>query len=405
MKNLSNALNASYSRHPDFYSDTPSLVLEQTLIDEFELQYNKISIRTRGTKRIHQIKKMNLLLQKISAQLSSQIQDDPFFQQFVTELFASITEYLHSENEYTSRLSQKRKQKFDLHSELLRKENCFFLDMNPVTTNSILELTEPLFNEFRDKARNGKRSRSDLSMNSGKIVEEVSRLVDQEFREKGVFEAVSNFIGIEYDHTGCSIELSVSGSNWWKNNMSQVEPPKTMYAHLDETKFAPKSILYLSEVSEKNGPTSYYPGLYRKFKNNALKDIVGRVIVNVGSNPDSPLHTYYQRAYHQPFSSQEFRWHFMRLPQEMRFNGHFGWDVLPGSEIESEMVDVEEKMLGGAGRYIVFDGAMLLHRGGLIEEGERKVLQIVFWPKLSTIERFKSKAKHLISKIEKQISS
>jgi hypothetical protein len=351
------------------------------------------------------MKRINALLQKISKRLKSQIENDVFFEQFINELFSSITDYINSHNGYRPRLSKQTNQKSDSLSQLLMKKNCFFQDMDPDTLNSILDLTEPLFNEFREKALDGKRARSDLSMNSGSIVAGVSKLVDQEFKQRGVFEAVSNFIGIDYDHTGCSIELSVSGSNWWKNNMSQVEPPKTMYAHLDETKFAPKAILYLSDVNEKNGPTSYYPGLYGKFENNALKDIVGRVIGNVGSNSSSVLHSFYQRAYHQPFSSQEFRQHFMRLPQEMRFNSHFGWDVLPDSEIELEMVNLEEKMLGRAGHYIVFDGAMLLHRGGLIEEGERKVLQIVFWPKLTRIERFKSKAKYLISKIEKQRSS
>ena len=71
----------------------------------------------------------------------------------------------------------------------------------------------------------------------------------------------------------------------------------------------------------------------------------------------------------------------MSLPSELRFNSHFGWDVMPGSELESVMKSEELVMTGPAGKFIVFDGSQLLHRGGLIEAGERIVLQVVFLSK------------------------
>jgi hypothetical protein len=45
------------------------------------------------------------------------------------------------------------------------------------------------------------------------------------------------------------------------------------------------------------------------------------------------------------------------------------------------MVQKENMMLGVPGDFVVFDGAQLLHRGGLITQGERVVLQVVFYPK------------------------
>jgi hypothetical protein len=85
--------------------------------------------------------------------------------------------------------------------------------------------------------------------------------------------------------------------------------------------------------------------------------------------------------------SSNFRKHFMLLPESLRFNSHFGWDILSGSKLENVIADREELMLGAPGKFVVFDGSRLLHRGGLIEEGERLVLQVVFWPKVPALKR------------------
>jgi hypothetical protein len=68
----------------------------------------------------------------------------------------------------------------------------------------------------------------------------------------------------------------------------------------------------------------------------------------------------------------------MRLPDQLLFYSHFGWDVLPDSEVERAMTDRARQMIGPAGTYVVFDGSRLVHRGGLIRQGERIALQVIF---------------------------
>jgi hypothetical protein len=87
----------------------------------------------------------------------------------------------------------------------------------------------------------------------------------------------------------------------------------------------------------------------------------------------------------------------MSLPRELRFNSHFGWDVIPGSELESRMKSEELVMTGSAGKFIVFDGSQLLHRGGLIESGERIALQVVFYSGSKWLNRLSSAFKSLYS--------
>jgi hypothetical protein len=77
-------------------------------------------------------------------------------------------------------------------------------------------------------------------------------------------------------------------------------------------------------------------------------------------------------------SCEKFQNHFSFLPSELRFNSHFGWDIQSESALEGDMIQDENFITGKKGTCVIFDGARILHRGGLIEEGERIVLQIVF---------------------------
>jgi hypothetical protein len=259
--------------------------------------------------------------------------------------------------------------------------------MSPESLQKIQAIMYPEIQRFRENARNGKFKRTDLSSNSGKIVNQINSIVTKEFTDQGIFDIVSEHVGIKYKIAGVSLELSAEGSTWWKNQQFYGESPKTMYAHLDESIYAPKAIVYLSDVMEYSGPTSAFIGIYEKFLNNTLQDIVGRVIGNIGNDKSSILSNYYDKQYHQSFVSENFRKHFMKLPPQLRFNSHLGWDVVPDTELESKMVQSEEVMLGTAGKFVVFDGSKLLHRGGLIEKGERIVLQVVLSEKKTIVHR------------------
>ena len=62
----------------------------------------------------------------------------------------------------------------------------------------------------------------------------------------------------------------------------------------------------------------------------------------------------------------------------MKFNSHFGFDVIKNSELETSLLKKELSFEGNFGDYFIFDGAETLHRGGLIKENTRIVFQIIF---------------------------
>ena len=65
-------------------------------------------------------------------------------------------------------------------------------------------------------------------------------------------------------------------------------------------------------------------------------------------------------------------------------------------ELERQLANCEQRMIGLAGTFIAFDGARLLHRGGLMEQGERVALQVIFSDK-TLAERAASRVKRMFS--------
>jgi hypothetical protein len=279
----------------------------------------------------------------------------------------------------------------------MRRDRHYFGRLPQTAVAELRKLAERELGQFRVNAAAGRLKREDMSVNSGPTVRAIRDVLNREFKALGVLDAVGAFTGRKTRVIGLALELSVPQATWWKNAIAGLEcPPRTLYAHFDETISCPKSIVYLSDVNEQNGPTGCYPGAYEAMQLNPLQEMIGRVVGTVGTRPDSPLKDYYAKQYHQSVNSENFRRHFMRLPECLRFNSHMGWDVLPGSKLESQLAASERKMTGPAGTFIAFDGACLLHRGGLMQDGERLALQVIF-SDLTFTERAVGKVRRMLS--------
>lgn len=382
-------IRENYRSHPKFKFNNNELKLSNHLLEDFNSCYGDPHGAITPQNFNQSVEKLDAIFESLTQQSI-----DDLHRIFLNELHFEVLNLMRQDFEFRKRLKPSAS-KNDL-ADALRESDHFFGRLSEPAVSKILNLAAGHLEKFRENAAKGKMKRSDLSVNSGRVPAKIARILDSEFRSAGIFKAVSEFVGIDYRFTGLSLELSVEGSTWWKDNLGNEQPPKTMYAHLDESIFAPKSIVYLSDVESSNGPTSLYPGAYREFNNNPLQDLVGRVVGRVGDAPSSPLKKHYEKSYHQSVGSIGFREHFMSLPEEIRFNSHCGWEVLPNSELEESLASREVEMLGPKGTYIVFDGSNLLHRGGLIEKGERLVLQVVFYAGT----RFTHRARLAIKKLK-----
>lgn len=386
MFSINHEITESYACHPGFSVPQQPLDLDASLVDRFARDYagfcamgallDPASQRAAGLE-------LAACVTDIFARLRAQCSDE-HEARFVEELQQQVGRLLRDELAWYGKppaphfvqLATEEQRQCAMQ---LRTDCHYFGRLSASAVATIQAAAAQTLAGLRANAAAGRLRRDDLSVNSGATVRHIRDLLNVEFKALGALDAVSAFIGRKTKVQGLALELSVPQATWWNNAIEGLpRPPGTLYAHVDEGISFPKSIVYLSNVDTGNGPTGCYPGAFEALGLNPLQELVGRVVGNVGSGTDSPLHGYYAKTYHQSTSSPGFRRHFMRLPPSMRFNSHLGWDVAPGSALETSLVEREKQMTGPAGTFVVFDGARLLHRGGLIQQGERVALQVVF---------------------------
>jgi hypothetical protein len=383
---LAQKLEASYQQHPSFRFGRNAWVLEPQLLDEFNAAY--ALVRTCGwqlARRELELsgKRCQDALRAVFARLAAQT-GDAYEARFVSELQAECERLLQEELGFMAWPPAVRNVQFDderarAAALAIQQQRHFIGALSRPVVEELLAVGADDVQRFREAARAGKLRREDLSVNSGNTARRIIAILNREFRALGVLDVVSAYMDRRMSVTGVALELSVSQAAWWASSYAELpRPPRTLYAHLDESVVCPKAIVYLCDVSADNGATSCYPGIFERLQPNPLQALVGRVLANVGNGAQSPLREYYAKQYHQSMSSRQFREHFMRLPASIRFNSHFGWDVAPDSEVEQTLAVAERTVIGAAGTFLVFDGARLLHRGGLVRQGERITLQVVF---------------------------
>ena len=404
MQDLTTQMERSYQSHPAFKFDAASWEVSADVLATFNENY--VAARQMGAtldSRSSEALRVDCLraLDAVFTSMQSQCVDE-FEARFLQELRDECVRLL--EEEFAWYVKQPRPGFVEFEDDRalqqavrMQVERHYFGRLSQGAVEEMRSLGAKELDRFRANAAAGKLTREDLSVNSGPAVSAIRDVLNREFKSLGVLDAAGAYTGRKTRVIGLALELSLPQATWWNNAIQGLDrPPKTLYAHLDEGISYPKSIVYLSDVTEQNGPTGCYPGAYEAMHLNPLQEMIGRVVGTVGNGLDSPLRPYYAKQYHQSMNSERFRRHFMRLPALLRFNSHMGWDVTPGSELETSLADSEHKMTGAAGTFIVFDGARLLHRGGLMQQGERVALQVVF-SDLTLVERILRKVKRMLS--------
>ena len=256
--------------------------------------------------------------------------------------------------------------------------------------NEISNIVEYYKNYLNEQISKGLVDRESLTITQGKKIRKIIEILNNEFSKNGILELVSNYINKDYLVTGCSIEMSVPTSKWWKNTYNN-SSPDLWYTHVDQSFITPKSIIYLSDVNETNGPTSFFPGAIEDMEINFLQNLIGRCVAKIGSKKSSKLFGYYKTDTDKKFNSEKLMSHFNKLPDYLKFEAHIGWYIKKNSNFEEYLKNKEIKFIGKKGSFVVFDGAQIFHRGGLIEKDKRIVLQVTFGEKISFIKKIYNK--------------
>jgi hypothetical protein len=386
-QSLSSLLNFSYESHPNFGKVSHEFIFDPILIKRFNALYFLVSRRSSSInkKKFTELTDELKLLAVHLFDNAASNECDELRVDFLNELKVEILRCLTQEvewygNIFTSRFSLAQDKDSSVTLFDFLSMGFSFGSLKDAEVNQLMMVNDENIRTLKLRAESGENDRLRLTIYEGKSISRSVKLLNKFFSDNGLLDAMSIFFGVNVSVSAIGLELSIPNAPWRSSHINLIDrPPYCEYAHIDESIQHPKAILYLSNVSSKaDGPTSIYKGIYESLNISPLKALVGRVIIQVGKNPSSKIFKAYGVKNNQPMSSELFRKHFLALPDELRFHGHFGWDVLPCSLFEKKMSLAEKVFYGKKGDYVAFDGARLVHRGGLVESSPRIAMQVIF---------------------------
>jgi transcriptional regulator len=337
---------------------------------------------------------LNKIAEDIFGKLSGNNSLDRNFILYIDELKQLYKLELKQYEEFFLKRSN---QKIEVSGNVLYEKKFFFNQIKLDTLNKILNISNKYKKIFEINISKKLNSRKDLSINTGKDIRKIIKILNNEFDQNGVNNIVSNYVRKKFEVIGCAIELSTPDSTWWKESGNKKISSQTIYAHIDQSLTCPKSICYLSDVEIENGPTSFYPDIYDNLKLNFFQNIFGRINLNVGQNKNSKLYKIYNKDSNRLYDSPERLKHLSKIPKNIFFDSHLGWYIKKDSQLEKIFLQKEKFMLGKAGLFVVFDGSKLFHRGGCIKKDTRLVLQITFGERLNIMKKIIEKIYNIIS--------
>ena len=177
-----------------------------------------------------------------------------------------------------------------------------------------------------------------------------------------VIETLSHYRGFALAINNIFVHMSDPEDIDWRNKFSDINlpDPKSVYMHFDSKIRRMKCLLYLTAVSADNGPFCHIQGSNR-IKTGFLEYVTRKANDKSGLDGWDP----------------ETRRLFFALPKFFQHKSEFGNDLSDSDPETQKMLSLEKQFTTSDGNLLLFDTDSL-HRGGMIKEGRRIMLQIDF---------------------------
>lgn len=183
-------------------------------------------------------------------------------------------------------------------------------------------------------------------------------LLTEVFARHGIMATAEAYLGHPVEIKGVVLQINDGSDAYQREKFADVgvPDPATNYMHCDTSEEMLKCIIYLTEVTEDVGPFGYMRGSNR-IRVGPFEGLVRRANDRAGLSGYKP----------------ETRQLFMALPSALRHKSTFGSDLVDGSAEARAVVDAEYLFVSADGNAALFDN-LGVHRGGLVRQGERRVL-------------------------------
>lgn len=188
------------------------------------------------------------------------------------------------------------------------------------------------------------------------------KLIETILEDSGILDLASKYTGRKMRLIDANPQINDTSDSFWRDIFPDREGediPRAAYHHRDASGGDLKAIIYYSDVGVLNGPFEY---------------AVGSNLMPIGRLDDLLR----EANDHNGFSSTtiESRKLFSALPKRLRQKGAFGNDLPDDSDLTEAIANAEWQVIGSAGSIVLFD-TKGIHRGGMIKEGERRVITCV----------------------------
>lgn len=210
---------------------------------------------------------------------------------------------------------------------------------------------------------NGQRDFAESRAQASRVDQkDLFNAIEATLREAGVFDVASAYLGRKAGLIDVNPQINDTSDTFWRDIFPDAELatlPPTAYCHRDASGGDLKAIFYMSDVGDRAGPFSYVVGSNR-MTISRLDDLICEANDSNGLAGTTP----------------EARARFAALPKKLRQKGSFGNDLTPESPLGREIGQGLWKVTAGKGSIVLFD-TKGIHRGGMVEDGERRVITCV----------------------------
>lgn len=186
--------------------------------------------------------------------------------------------------------------------------------------------------------------------------------IEKALADSGAMAAAAGYLGRPARLIDVNPQINDRSDGFWRDvfpDTGRVEIPPTAYCHRDASGGDLKAIFYMCDVGERNGPFSYVLGSNRMAVSR-VDDLICEANDSNGLAATDP------RA----------RSLFAALPRKLRQKCSFGNDLTEESDLGREIRAGLWEIKAPKGSIVLFD-TKGVHRGGMVEQGERRVITCV----------------------------
>lgn len=248
---------------------------------------------------------------------------------------------------------------------VLRRDGCAVVSMPGPALQSLAELSRPLFDRLEARREQGRGGVRDFEASRFYARRDESAAlfaaVERVLGEAGVFATAERYLGHGVSLVDVNPQINDPSDDFWQRVFPdlQLGQPSCAYLHRDASGGDIKAIIYMSDVGPDNGPFGYVRGSHR-MKMSVTDDHIAE------ANDSNGL----------AGTDLASRRLFAALPSRLRQKGSFGNDVPDGSPLAGELLDSLWSITAPRGSVVVFD-TKGVHRGGMVVQGERRVITCV----------------------------